>query len=110
MRVGCRFISKEKQMNRIGRFVCMAGVVFVFLVLCPLHAAFACSGCSEDSASAGKLEENNCFLCEKDINNKDKPPEVEYRGLTFRFCSEACADTFKRDPEKCFRDKACQQK
>lgn len=98
-------------MKRIGHFVCMVSVAFMFMVFYTFPAAFACSGCSDDTAvSAGEQEENSCFVCERGINNKGNPLEFEYRGFIFRFCSEACADTFKRDPEKYLREKACQKK
>jgi len=41
-----------------------------------------------------------CSLCNKILDNKEEDIiEVEFEGEIYRFCSEKCAETFKKEQE-----------
>ena len=92
-------------MKRIGYFLGVGSIAFVLMTSYSVNKAFA-SGTK--AASASEKTETKCLVCGKAIDAKSKPVTVKHKGKTFNFCCEHCADTFKKDPGKCLKDKGHQ--
>jgi YHS domain-containing protein len=92
-------------MKCIGYF---AGVTAVALLSMGTYAVPVVNGsecCGTKAASADEKAEVKCIVCGKGIANKDQSIKVEHKGKTIHLCCESCADTFKKDPSKCMKDK-----